>query len=236
MNYKGIFVVMAILAFAVCTVLGIVFDVRDNQKMGIDLTVKHNSSVGEEQFVAEIQGNNPVNEKDRSDEPEQENEPITTETPASTEKMQIDTPTDKITQPEIFAELTIKTHKKTGKYTIMPDVNEKALMKNIGWLPSSSLPGEDGLCVLMGHRDTDFSILQYIKVGDEITIEYEVSSCVYTVTKVVIVDNDNELRFSVMSGSNLVLVTCYPFYYKGFAPNKLVVYSKINNVLKKFII
>ena len=35
----------------------------------------------------------------------------------------------------------------------MPDVAENTLKRNIGWLPGSAMPGQEGLCVLMGHRD-----------------------------------------------------------------------------------
>ena len=226
MNYKKSFVAIAIVAIAVCSVLGIVFIERDNLKTGIDLATSSVNTEATTQFATESLGDNPASETSLLKDPEQENEPITT---GKTADSQIVNPPNKATQPEVFAEITIRTCAKTGTYTVMPDVNEKTLMNNIGWLPASSLPGEDGLCVLMGHRDTDFGILQYIGVGDEITVDYGNSSCVYTVTKVEIADNDNELRFSVMSDPNLALVTCYPFHYAGHAPKKLVVYSQITN-------
>ena len=232
MNYKGIFVAMAIVDVVMCSVFGIVLVERNNIKTGIDLTATSVSTETATQFAAETQEDNQVSEVSLPKGTEYEGEPIATETPAPNEKMQIDTPTDKITQPEYFAELTIKTFEKTGTYKVMPDVNEDTLKDNIGWLPYSSLPGEEGLCILMGHRDTDFKILKYIKLGDEITVEYGNSSCVYKVTKVDIVNNDDELRFSVMSGSNLSLLTCYPFYFVGHAPKKIVVKSVLINKIK----
>jgi sortase A len=223
MNYKKCFAAIAIVAIAACAVLGIVFIERFNLEEGFKLTSKSNSSVEATQYIAKSQEDNQVSEIGISEESEKEYEPITTETPID---MQIVTSSNKVTKSEVFAKITIKTCEKTGTYTVMSDVNERTLKNNIGWLPSSSLPGEDGLCVLMGHRDTDFKILQDKKIGDEIIIEYGELGFVYTVTKVEVVDKDNELRFSVMPGANLVLVTCYPFHYVGHAPRKLVVFAK----------
>ena len=225
MNNKKCFMVIAIMAIATCVVLGIVYVVRCNLKTGIDLATTSVSTEETTQFAAEIQGDNHVSETELYEEPEQENVPITTE---EQNDMQIAPPPDKVTLPEVFAEITINACEKTGTYAVMPDVYEETLKNNIGWLPSSSLPGEDGLCVFMGHRDTDFRILKYIEVGDEIVVvSYGVSNCVYTVTKIEIVDNDNELKFSVTFDPNLALVTCYPFCYSGHAPKKLVIYSEL---------
>ncbi len=125
-----------------------------------------------------------------------------------------------------IANITISTDKKTRTFDIMPDVDKYTLKKNIGHLPSSALPGHEGLCVLMGHRDTDFSILQYIKKGDVFTINFKNSNIVYVVTQIEIVSGDKNLRFETMTGTNLVIVTCYPFRYTGNAPKKFKIYAK----------
>jgi sortase A len=134
------------------------------------------------------------------------------------------------TQPKgTFAKITIKTSKKTGIFVVMPDVRQKTLKDNIGWLPSSSLPGEQGVCVFMGHRDTDFKILKYLQIGDELIVERHNQSFYYTVSKIEIVNSDNELRFDTITDASLALVTCYPFHYSGHAPKKFVAYLTITN-------
>ena len=224
MNYKKCFAAMAFVAFVVYFVLGIVFIEIDNLKTGIDLTLTSVSTEATTQFVAEIQDDNQASEEGLSEEPEQENEPIATETPTD---IQIAVTSDEATQSEYFAEITIKTYEKTGTYRVMSDVNEKTMKENIGWLPSSSLPGEDGLCILMGHRDTDFRILQYLKTGDEIIVEKQNSKFFYKVGNIEIVNRDTELRFYALSNACLELVTCYPFCYSGHAPKKLVIHASI---------
>jgi len=83
---------------------------------------------------------------------------------------------------------------------------------------------------LMGHRDTDFSVLQYAKIGDEFSVFIGGEEFVYAVIKIEIVENDTELRFLAAEGKNLVLVTCYPFRYYGHAPWKYKVYCEMINL------
>ena len=223
MNYIKSFTAIAIVAIAVCSVLGIVFIERDNLKTGIDLATTSVNREATTRFVPESQEENQASETGPSEEAEQENEPITTETPND---MPIATPPNKVTRPEVFAEITINTCEKRGTYAVMPDVYEETLKNNIGWLPSSSLPGEDGLCVFMGHRDADFKILQYVSVGNELIVKKNNSDFTYTVTEIIIVSSDKELRFEATFNSTLVLVTCYPFHYIGHAPEKVAIFGK----------
>jgi len=120
--------------------------------------------------------------------------------------------------------ITIATYKKTRTYDIMADVDERTLKRNIGHLPSSAHFGEIGLCILMAHRDTDFSILQYAKLGDKFVVT-DINGKIYnyTVSSIEIIDSDSELRFSVTNESTLVLITCYPFRYTGHAPKKYLI-------------
>ncbi len=151
--------------------------------------------------------------------------PMATLSPTAT--IPIATPTIesiKIMKPsDSIASITISNDKKIRTYEIMPDVDESTLKKNIGWLPGSAIPGGDGLCILMGHRDTDFSILRYAEIGDEFTIYMNDSEYKYSVSAIEIVNRDSELRFKAHNGSTLVLVTCYPFRYSGHAPQKYIV-------------
>ena len=146
--------------------------------------------------------------------------PDTNITPIPTQTNEI---IDETTQDSVFAQITIETAKKTKTFDVMPDVDEKTLRRNIGWLPSSALPGQEGLCILMGHRDTDFRILENICIGDKLIITREGLSYSYTVIGFDIIDCDCSLRFDSLNGQNIILVTCYPFRYIGYAPKKYLV-------------
>ena len=128
---------------------------------------------------------------------------------------------------QAIAKITIETDRKTRTYDIMPDVDENTLKKNLGHLPTSAMFGEEGLCVIMGHRDTQFSILKYCEIGDFITILSNQNFYVYTVYDIKIVENDSILKFSAYNDSNIALISCYPFYYTGHAPNKIIVFGAL---------
>ena len=67
---------------------------------------------------------------------------------------------------EVLASITIQTERRTETYEVTEGVSEDILNRGIGHLPSSAIPGQEGVCVLMGHRDTEFQILKYLDIGD----------------------------------------------------------------------
>ena len=74
---------------------------------------------------------------------------------------------------------------------------------------------EDGLVVMAGHRDTHFSALKTLVLGDEISIQSEKGAwTMYRVFDISIVDtNTHMIDMSVdnLEQAQLMLVTCYPF-------------------------
>lgn len=80
-----------------------------------------------------------------------------------------------------------------------------------GWMKASVLPGENGVSVLSGHRDTHFEFLKDLQVGDLIEIESLDNHSMYKVTHMGVVDSrDHQLTLDAQNPM-LVLVTCYPF-------------------------
>lgn len=104
-------------------------------------------------------------------------------------------------------------------------VEEKTLEKTPGWLTTSALPGEDGMCVVYGHRNRNhLKVLEDVVGGDTITVTMDDGTVyTYTISDITIYENTEDLSLPVMEGKTLVLVTCYPFRYSGHAPGKYVV-------------
>ncbi len=76
----------------------------------------------------------------------------------------------------------------------------------------SVAPGDTGNSDIDGHRDTHFSLLRNLKVGDRLQVETLARGHVrFHVTNVSIVDS-RRARVSLDADSpRLTLVTCYPF-------------------------
>lgn len=80
-----------------------------------------------------------------------------------------------------------------------------------GWAPASAAPGSNGRSVISGHRDTHFAWLQHLGVGDRLRVATRAGSREYRVTDTTVVDA-REQRIDVSpAGSELLLVTCWPF-------------------------
>ncbi|GAC16632.1 sortase A [Aliiglaciecola lipolytica E3] len=86
-----------------------------------------------------------------------------------------------------------------------------------GHLSSTPFPGESGNAVITGHRDTHFSLLQEIKIGEVITTETASQITQYKVQEVRIA-HQNQINLTESGiDDELTLITCYPF--NSAAPN-----------------
>jgi len=113
--------------------------------------------------------------------------------------------------------------------TIAPSVDEATLEKTPGWLNTSASPGEEGVCVVYGHRNRNhLQILKDVTYGDTITVTMP-NGTVYTyvIESKEILETDEDLRIPTIEGKHLMLTTCYPFYYTGHAPQKYVIDASI---------
>ena len=107
-------------------------------------------------------------------------------------------------------------------------VEESTLEKTPGWLTSSVLPGQDGMCVVYGHRNRNhLKILEKVERGDTITVTMDGATYIYTVSDVTIYESSSDMRLPTVDGKTLVLVTCYPFQYSGHAPGKYLVIATL---------
>ena len=106
-------------------------------------------------------------------------------------------------------------------------VEEATLTRMPGWLPSSALPGQDGMCVVYGHRNRNhLKALENVERGDAITVAMDGVAYVYTVSDIMIYDSTDDFRLPVIAGKSLVVATCYPFHYAGGAPGRIVLIAE----------
>ena len=102
----------------------------------------------------------------------------------------------------------------------------KILQHAVGHLPETALPGEWGNVVLAGHRDSFFRPLRNIQSGDAITLKTSGGDLRYEVESTSVVPPSDVQVLEPSSGRTLTLITCFPFYYVGPAPNRFVVRAR----------
>jgi sortase A len=106
---------------------------------------------------------------------------------------------------------------------ILEGTEAGTLQRAVGHIPGTSLPGQEGNVAIAGHRDTFFSGLRNIQKNDEITLTTLNGSYRYRVDFVRVVEPEDVEVLDDSGEPVLTLVTCYPFYFVGAAPQRFVV-------------
>ena len=104
--------------------------------------------------------------------------------------------------------------------------SEKILRHAVGHLPKTALPGEAGNIALAGHRDGLFRPLRNIRQGDLITLRIRDRAFQYEVEWTEVVPPTTVQVIQPTSEPALTLVTCFPFYYVGAAPQRFIVRAR----------
>lgn len=90
-----------------------------------------------------------------------------------------------------------------------------ASMRNLAFGPAlmsqTATLGSKGNSVIIGHRDTHFSHLQHIKIGEVIMVYQANKEFAYKVEEIVVVDESDISVIDDLPYGTLTLITCYPF-------------------------
>jgi sortase A len=106
---------------------------------------------------------------------------------------------------------------------VVEGISAKILRRAAGHIPGTPLPGQRGNVGISAHRDTFFRPLRNIKQNDIIELTTMLGEYRYRVVSTRIV-GPNDVAVLAGSGNEiLTLVTCYPFYFVGAAPDRFIV-------------
>ncbi len=101
--------------------------------------------------------------------------------------------------------------------------DEGTLRHAVGHIDDTALPGQIGNVGIAGHRDTFFRPLRNIRLNDIILLTTPRAQYRYRVTSTRVVTPDAVEVLAPTAGETLTLVTCYPFYFVGSAPDRFIV-------------
>ena len=128
---------------------------------------------------------------------------------------------------EVIGIITIPKLSET--YPIVQGTDDKSLKHGVGHFVNSVMPGAKDNTVLAGHRDTVFSKIGKLKIGDLVIIKTSSGKFDYSVTRTRIVLANDRTVIVPTPTATLTLSTCYPFYYIGSAPDRYIVSAKLVN-------
>lgn len=109
---------------------------------------------------------------------------------------------------------------------IVEGTSEDDLKKGIGHYEGTSYPLDDDQIVLSGHRDTVFTRIGELEIGDVLTVQMPYGEFDYEIVSTKIVDADDRTIIVPHDEEVLTVSTCYPFGYIGHAPDRYIIDAK----------
>jgi sortase A len=112
---------------------------------------------------------------------------------------------------------------------VLEGTDDLTLNRGVGHIAGTGRPGQEGNIGIAGHRDGFFRALKDIGPGDTIELVTASRKDVYTVDQIVLVSPSDVSVLEARPGRSLTLVTCYPFYFIGSAPQRYIVQASVRN-------
>ena len=110
---------------------------------------------------------------------------------------------------------------------VVEGASRRDLSEGPGHMKQTAQPGETGNAVITAHRDTFFRHIYELNKGDQIEVRRSGRTFTYAVTGKRIVKPEDMSVIKPTNDPQLTLITCYPTYYIGPAPERLVVFSRL---------
>jgi sortase A len=104
------------------------------------------------------------------------------------------------------------------------------LNRAVGRIEGTARPGEDGNIGIAGHRDGFFRGLRNLEIGDTLRLASLEGVAHYEVVELSVVSPADVEVLAPTAEPTLTLVTCYPFYYVGDAPERFIVRAQRTRV------
>lgn len=101
--------------------------------------------------------------------------------------------------------------------------DEISLNRGASIISGMSLPDDGGNLGIAGHRDGYFRVLKDIHLGDIIEVRTQLTLHRYRVTAIDVVSMEDNRLLADTELPTVTLVTCYPFYFVGNAPQRFVI-------------
>ena len=110
---------------------------------------------------------------------------------------------------------------------IYEGTEDAQLKMGVGHFEGSVLPGVVDNSVLAGHRDSVFSNLGKLDLGDLLVVRTVAGKFTYKIFAFRIVNADDRTVIVPTKTAVLTLSTCYPFRYIGNAPQRYIVSANL---------
>jgi sortase A len=115
---------------------------------------------------------------------------------------------------------------------VLDGTDESTLNRAVGWIEGTAMPGELGNVGIAGHRDGWFRALRRVLPGEEIVLRTLDGRYRYRIEEIEIVGPGDTHVLDPGDEARLTLVTCYPFYWLGNAPQRYIVKAELMDAVR----
>jgi sortase A len=112
---------------------------------------------------------------------------------------------------------------------VFDGTDDLTLDRGVGRILGTAQIGQQGNLGIAGHRDGFFRGLKDIAAGDVIELTRPRATDTYTVRDIQIVTPEDTYVLNPTPTSTLTLVTCFPFYFLGHAPQRFIVTASLES-------
>lgn len=106
---------------------------------------------------------------------------------------------------------------------VLEGTDEWTLDRAVGHIEGTARPGQAGNVGIAGHRDSWFRVLKDVTRGELMELALPGQVRRFRVERLSIVTPDDVQVLAPARSPRLTLVTCYPFYFVGSAPQRFIV-------------
>lgn len=105
--------------------------------------------------------------------------------------------------------------------------DDPVLNRGVGRIIGTAQVGQTGNMGIAGHRDGFFRGLKDVVLGDALELDTTAGAQTYIIDSIKLVTPDDVSVLRNEPTSALTLVTCYPFYFIGSAPQRYIVHASL---------
>ena len=110
---------------------------------------------------------------------------------------------------------------------VFEGTDDMTLGRGVGRITGTARPGRAGNLGIAGHRDGFFRGLKDVTTGDEIKLALPEGEATYVVDQITVVPPQDVSVLQPRPIPSITLVTCFPFYFVGSAPERYIVSASL---------
>lgn len=112
---------------------------------------------------------------------------------------------------------------------VFDGTDDLTLNRGVGRIQGTAAIGQPGNLGLAGHRDGFFRALKDVRTEDIILLDEAGRTQQYVVKQIQVVKPEDTYVLAPTTVPTLTLVTCFPFYFVGSAPQRYIVTAVVRN-------